>query len=111
MEVATDFMQKIRSEDRGWILNNFPAAQTLEAKRDGAIYWRWLIPLDNGELNVRYQYPIYSSSKPAHLEIIYDSEEVISENILLNSSRFEQIDKYLALAMKNAKSIASRNTK
>ena len=111
MEVATDFMQKIRSEDRGWILNSFPTAQTLEAKKDGSIYWRWLIPLDDGELKVRYQYPSYSSSKPAHLEIIYDSEEVISENILLNSSRFEQIDKYLALAMEKAKSIALRNTK
>jgi len=111
MEVAADFMQKIRSEDRGWILNNFPAAQTLEAKRDGSIYWRWLILLDNGELNVRYQYPIYYSSKPAYLEIIYDSKQIISENIVLNSSRFEQINKYLDLAMNQAKSIALRNTK
>lgn len=111
MEVAADFMQKIRSEDRGWILNHFPRAQTLEAKKDGSIYWRWLISLDDGELKVRYQYPSYSSSRPAHLEIIYDSEEVISENILLNDSRFDQINKYLQMAMEKAKLIASRNTK
>jgi hypothetical protein len=99
IEVAADFMQKIRSEDRGWILNNFPSAQTLKAKKDGSIYWRWLISLDYGDLKVRYQYPSDSSSKPAHLEIIYDSEEVISENILLDPSRFKQIDKYLQMAI------------
>lgn len=111
MEVAGDFMQKIRSEDRGWILNRFPGAQTLEAKKDGSIYWRWLIPLHDGEINVRYQYPSYSSSKQAQLKIIYDSEEVISENILLTPSRFEQIDKYLQMATEKANSIASRNKK
>lgn len=111
MEVAADFMQKIRSEDREWILNEYPRAQTLKAKKDGSTYWRWLIFLHDGELKVRYQYPSDSSSKPAHLTIIYDSEEVISENILLTPSRFEQIDKYLQMATEKANSIASRNKK
>jgi len=111
MEVAADFMQKIRSEDRGWILNRFPSAQTLKAKKDGSTYWRWLIFLHDGELKVRYQYPSDSSSKQAHLTIIYDSEEVISENILLTPSRFEQIDQYLQMATEKANSIPSRNKK
>ncbi len=91
-------VNKIRLEDKEWIIARFPNARLHRSKADGSIYWNWTIWRQPGRLQVGFKYPTETTIPTlgmAYLEIRFRDEILVSEDIALDRNRFAQIQKCL----------------
>lgn len=94
-------LQQIRIRDKKWMSEKFPTAQLRQNRRDGSLYWRWLVKVSHGQLDIRYQYPSADSSsqlESSSLAISFENEIVISEDLPLDHSRFAKMLNFISIA-------------
>ncbi|NVL89545.1 MAG: hypothetical protein HWN69_00925 [Desulfobacterales bacterium] len=106
-------LNKIRLEDKEWIIARFPNAKLSRSKADGSVYWNWFIWREPGRLQVSFKYPTEATIPTpgtAYLEIRFRDEILVSEDIALDRNRFGQIQNRLNSAEANLKIKFQKNT-
>lgn len=94
----SNLLKAIRGQDKVWFERKFPFAKVFQNAKSRAIGWKWKVPYNGENFAVRYTYPQSLGDDEmgwALLEICYDKKKLLNEQIPLNDTRFELIEKYI----------------